>query len=101
MKKNLLSIVLLCILLVGSAFAQSRTITGKVTSASNGSAVAGVSVLVQGASQSTQSGQNGNYSIIANTGGSLVFRAIGFEDHYHRRLKRYKCGLSRIFRSIR
>jgi TonB-linked SusC/RagA family outer membrane protein len=79
MKQKLLSILLLCTLLIGTAYAQSRTISGKVTSAEDGSSLPGVSVLVQGTSTGTQTDANGNYSINvpANANG-LVFRFIGF-----------------------
>ncbi len=79
MKQKLLSIFLLCTLLVGTAYAQSRTISGRVTSADDGSSLPGVSVLVQGTNTGTQTDANGNYSLtVPENANSLVFRFIGF-----------------------
>ena len=79
MKQKLLSILLLCTLLVGTAYAQSRTISGTVTSADDGSGLPGVSVLPQGGGTATQTDANGNYSLsVATNVKALVFRYVGF-----------------------
>src|SRR5690606_3324295 len=79
MKQKLLSILLLCTLLIGTAYAQSRTVSGKVTSAEDGSSLPGVSVILQGTSTATQSDANGTYSITIPAGDqSLSFRYLGF-----------------------
>ena len=54
MKQRLLSILVLCTLLVGASYAQNRQVTGKVTSANDGSPIAGVSVTVVGSTTATQ-----------------------------------------------
>lgn len=79
MKQKLLSILLLCTLLVGTAYAQSRTISGTVTSAEDGSTLPGVSVTVQGSSVGTQTNANGSYSLsVPSDARALVFSFLGF-----------------------
>ncbi|MEJ5055017.1 SusC/RagA family TonB-linked outer membrane protein [Sphingobacterium sp. MYb382] len=80
MKQKLLSIFLLCTLLVGAAYAQNRQVSGKVTSASDGKPVSGVSVAVAGTNTATQTDGSGNYSISAANGTTLVFTYIGFNS---------------------
>lgn len=58
------------------AYAQQRTITGKVTN-ETGAPLGGVSVIIQGTTQGTQTNTDGNYSIRAATGQVLQFRFIG------------------------
>ncbi|WP_448699489.1 SusC/RagA family TonB-linked outer membrane protein [Mucilaginibacter sp. AW1-3] len=78
MKKNLLSLLLLSLFALGSAFAQSRKITGTVTG-DDGMSIPGVSVKVQGSSLGTQTNALGEYSItVPQNAKSLVFSYIGF-----------------------
>src|SRR5881409_2538584 len=65
-------------LLLGSApgFAQQRTVTGKVTS-EQGTPLSGVTVAVKGASTTTSTNHQGDYSIAAEAGQTLQFRLIG------------------------
>jgi TonB-dependent starch-binding outer membrane protein SusC len=77
-------ILLLCIfpLLVTSlsVVAQERTITGKVTSADDASALPGVNVVVKGTNTGTVSDVNGTYRLTVPTSGTtLVFSFIGFK----------------------
>jgi len=72
---------LLCVLVViGSAFAQSRTITGVVTD-NMGQPLPNASIVVKGTSIGTTSGEGGKFSLTvpANTK-SIVISAIGFGD---------------------
>lgn len=81
MRKTIVASVFLCLLLYmvpGTAFAQSRTITGRVTSAA-GSALPGVTVSVQGSARATSTDDKGNFSILATTGQILSFSSIGYE----------------------
>lgn len=55
MKQKLLTIFM-SMLLIGASYAQERTITGRVTDADDGSALPGVTVMVQGTSIGTQTG---------------------------------------------
>lgn len=58
--------------------AQTRTITGKVTSADDGSALPGVNVVLKGTTTGVVTGPQGNYSItVPSGGGTLVFSFIG------------------------
>ena len=57
--------------------AQEMTITGTVTSASDEAALPGVSVVLQGTQQGTQTDFDGNYTIEANKGDVLLFSFVG------------------------
>jgi len=78
MKRKLLLVfgILLCI--TGSLLAQNRTIKGKVTSADDASVVPGAIVQVKGTTVASQTDSNGEYSISAGPGQTLVFSFIGF-----------------------
>lgn len=58
--------------------AQNRQVSGKVTSATDGSPISGASVVVQGSNDATQTDGNGNYSISVSSGAQLSFRYIGY-----------------------
>ncbi|WP_227990881.1 SusC/RagA family TonB-linked outer membrane protein [Flavisolibacter ginsenosidimutans] len=59
-----------------ACFAQQRTVTGRVTSADN-QPLAGISVTVKGTTTGTSTDANGNFSINAATGSTLVFSGVG------------------------
>ena len=64
----------------GLLAAQERTITGKVTSAEDGSALPGVNVILKGTSHGTATNGNGDYSLVVPAkGGTLVFSFIGVQ----------------------
>ncbi|HYF68836.1 MAG TPA: SusC/RagA family TonB-linked outer membrane protein [Ohtaekwangia sp.] len=78
-------IILLCLTAVfmlasGVAWAQERTVSGRVTSAEDGSALPGVNVVVKGTTNGTVTDVNGNYTITAPSEGVLVFTFIGLES---------------------
>ncbi len=77
MKNNLLTILLLSILALNTAVAQSRKISGKVTSSDDGLSLPGVTVQVQGTTTGTQTNANGEYVIEASDKQSLVFTYVG------------------------
>jgi TonB-linked SusC/RagA family outer membrane protein len=63
-----------------AVWAQSRTITGKVTSKEDGAAMPGVNILLKGTQKGTSTNATGNYSL--EVGGSdavLVFSFVGYE----------------------
>ena len=62
------------------SFAQEKTITGTVTSAADGLPLPGVNVIVQGTSRGVQTDFDGNYTIKASTGETLVFSFIGMKE---------------------
>ncbi|WP_040281146.1 SusC/RagA family TonB-linked outer membrane protein [Psychroserpens damuponensis] len=61
------------------SFAQEKTVTGTVTSATDGLPLPGVSVIVKGTSRGVQTDFDGNYSIKASTGETLVFSFVGMK----------------------
>lgn len=78
-------------LLQGFAFLETRTITGKVTSAEDGSALPGINVLLKGTTTGTATDAKGNYSIQIPSGrGTLVFSFIGLKT------KEIKIGSSNV-----
>jgi ferric enterobactin receptor len=81
MRKTIVAAVFLCLmfyLVPGIAFAQSRTITGKVTS-ETGTPLPGVTVSIQGTARATPTSADGNFSILAETGQTLSFSSVGYE----------------------
>lgn len=69
------------LLLVSAAFhpVPERTITGKVTSASDGNILPGVNVMLKGTNNGTVTDGKGDYTItVPTSGGTLVFSFIGF-----------------------
>lgn len=64
-------------LLMQLSFAQDRAITGKVTSSDDGLPLPGVNVIVKGTSRGVQTDFDGNYSIRAKSGETLVFSYVG------------------------
>lgn len=75
--------LLLCsavVFALSGAMAQERTVSGKVTSTEDGSALPGVNVLVKGTTTGTVTDADGNYRLsLPATGGSLVFSFIGLQ----------------------
>lgn len=79
MKQKLLCFLMLGILLIGSANAQQRRITGRVTSDADGSPIAGASVSAVGTALVTQTGDDGSYTIsVPSNVQSLEFRFLGY-----------------------
>lgn len=60
-----------------SAWSQ-RTVTGKVTSAEDGSSLPGVNVIVKGSTQGTVTDADGGYTLAVPASGVLTFSFIGF-----------------------
>ncbi|UBZ07606.1 SusC/RagA family TonB-linked outer membrane protein [Salegentibacter mishustinae] len=71
-------LTLLLVLVVQITFAQERTITGTVVD-EDGLPLPGVTVLVKGTNQGTQTDFDGNYSIAANQGDVLVYSFVGMK----------------------
>ena len=78
MRKNLLTLLGGLLLLCSQAFAQSREVTGTVTSKDDGSLLPGVSIRIAGTSTGTLSNDKGEYSINARPGQTLIFSFVGF-----------------------
>lgn len=77
MKQKLLFCFSICFALWFQAFAQEAEVTGKVTDATTGESLPGVSVIVDGTSRGTVTDLDGNYSISVSQGATLVFQSIG------------------------
>lgn len=68
------------VLIAANLMAQDRTVTGKITSADDGSPIPGVTVLLKGTTVGAISDMDGAYKIsVPSSGGTLVFSFIGFE----------------------
>lgn len=70
-------------ILLGAAptvWAQTRTITGKVTSKEDGAAMPGVNILLKGSQKGTSTNATGNYSLeVSGSNPVLVFSFVGYE----------------------
>jgi TonB-linked SusC/RagA family outer membrane protein len=83
MRKNLLAKILplFLMLITSMAWAQERTVKGKVTSAEDGTGLPGVNVVVKGTTNGTVTDSEGNYTISTPaSGGSLTFSFIGLRS---------------------
>ena len=78
MKQKLLSSFFALVFLIGVSYAQNRQVSGKVTSATDGSPISGVSVSVVGSTTATQTDGSGNYSISVSNSSVLSFSYIGY-----------------------
>jgi TonB-linked SusC/RagA family outer membrane protein len=77
MKKILL--ISFFVALFSVAWAQERTVTGKVTAEDDGSPLPGVNVIVKGTTNGSTTDATGFYSVsVPASGGTLVFTFIGF-----------------------
>lgn len=79
--RKVLFLLLGVLFLAGQAFAQSRTIKGRVTSADDGQPVIGAAVVVKGTSTGAVTNPDGEYTIQVPGGATtLVVRSIGMKD---------------------
>ncbi|MCX2739895.1 SusC/RagA family TonB-linked outer membrane protein [Pontibacter anaerobius] len=77
MKKELLLSFLMIFALMTSAWAQAQTVSGRVTAASDGSILPGVTVLEKGTTNGITTDANGEYRLNVQPNATLVFRFIG------------------------
>ncbi|MDZ7935199.1 MAG: TonB-dependent receptor [Emticicia sp.] len=77
MRKNLLSLLFSVIIGV-QAFAQDKTVSGKVTSSDDGSPLPGVNITVKGTTKGASTDASGVYKIAAPANSVLVFSYVGF-----------------------
>jgi TonB-linked SusC/RagA family outer membrane protein len=82
MKKFLLTKFLFLLLISSAAWAQEKTVSGKVTSSEDGTPLPGVSVLLKGTTNGTVTDSDGKYSLLVNGGGNqfLIFSFIGLKS---------------------
>jgi len=74
----LLSVVFLGVFLTGTMNAQGIRVTGKVTDAADGSALAGVTVIEKGTANGTMTDASGNYSLNVSPTSVLQFSYVGY-----------------------
>lgn len=77
-KKTLPILVFILFVCSSAAFSQGTIVTGQVSSASDGSPLPGVTVVVKGTNHGTSTDFDGNYSIRVPENGTLVFSYVGF-----------------------
>ncbi|MDR3143227.1 MAG: SusC/RagA family TonB-linked outer membrane protein [Tannerellaceae bacterium] len=75
--KKFLMLTVACLLVGVAAFAQTKTITGKVIGSDDELGVP-ASVQIKGTAKGVSADIDGNYSIVAEQGQTLVFSAIGY-----------------------
>lgn len=79
MRKFLLTLHALAFVLF--AYAQERTVSGRITSKEDGSPLPGVNVILKSSTSGTVSDADGRYSLtVPNGGGTLVFSFIGLQS---------------------
>lgn len=78
MKKLLMLVACFLLMIPSQVFSQQKTVTGKVVSSSDGLPLPGVSVVVEGTTTGTATDVEGNYSIPADVGSTLVFTFLGY-----------------------
>ncbi|HEY0654847.1 MAG TPA: TonB-dependent receptor [Chryseosolibacter sp.] len=71
-------LTVLLMLITTIAWSQSRTVTGKVTSADDGTGLPGVNVIEKGTNNGTATDAEGNYSINVGNNATLVFSFVGY-----------------------
>jgi TonB-linked SusC/RagA family outer membrane protein len=75
----LTGLILLCC--TATAWAQTKEVTGKVTDATDGSPLAGVTVKVKNASNSTTTGADGAFRLnVPEAATTLIFSSIGYTE---------------------
>ena len=74
----LTGLILLC---YATALAQTKEVTGRVTDAADGSPIAGVTVKVKNAPNSTTTGADGSFRLnVPESATAIVFSSIGFTE---------------------
>lgn len=70
---------LVCLFANHLGWSQNRQVTGKVTSATDNSPLAGVNIVIKGSPKGTTTSADGSYKIAVNDGTTLIFSFLGFE----------------------
>jgi TonB-linked SusC/RagA family outer membrane protein len=82
MRKKLFLTIIMFLVLLGSAFAQERSVSGRITSAVDGSPLPGVNVVVAGTNSGTISDMNGKYTIKVPAGSNVLeFTFVGMKPN--------------------
>src|SRR6187551_4019526 len=72
-------LTVLLLLVTATAWSQSRTVSGKVTSSDDGSGLPGVNIVEKGTSNGTVSDASGSYSVTVGANSTLVFSFVGYK----------------------
>ena len=80
MKRNftISGLFLLCFFIINTAFAQNTTIKGKVTDATTGDALAGISVIIKGTTNGTQTDASGAFALSVAPNSTLLLSSLGY-----------------------
>ena len=78
--KKFLILFITCMFVGVSAFAQTKTVTGKVIGGDDNQGIPGATVLIKETGRGQAADVNGNYSIQVATGQTLLFSAIGYAE---------------------
>jgi len=70
---------LISMLFITHTYAQTRTITGVVTDAADGSLIPGAAVIIKGTTMGTSTGIDGDFTLQASNGDILTVSFVGYE----------------------
>ncbi len=73
-------LLLVAVIFSSSIYAQEKTVTGKVTSSTDGIGLPIVNVVIKGTDKGVSSDFDGNFSIQASSSDVLVFKFLGFKE---------------------
>ena len=73
-------LLLVAVIFSSSIYAQEKTVTGKVTSSTDGIGLPSVNVVIKGTDKGVSSDFDGNFSIQASSSDVLVFKFLGFKE---------------------
>jgi TonB-dependent SusC/RagA subfamily outer membrane receptor len=77
--RKVLFLLLSVLFLGGQVYAQSRTVTGRVTDGKDGSPIPGVTIQIKGTNKGTMSTPDGSYKItVDNSNAVLTFSFVGY-----------------------
>ncbi len=78
--RAMMLVLLMAVVSLGTVSAQVITVTGTVTDAVDGTPVVGCSVVVKGNKNGVITNMNGQYSILAKKGDTLLFQFVGYKQ---------------------
>ncbi|MCW3462714.1 SusC/RagA family TonB-linked outer membrane protein [Chitinophaga nivalis] len=77
--RKVLFLLLSVLLLGGQVFAQSRTVTGKVTDAGDGTAIPGANIQIKGTTKGVTTNPDGTFSVQVADNATLLVSFIGYD----------------------
>lgn len=73
-----LVLLIVTVFSISSAYAQNKTVTGKVTSSEDGAPIPGVNIIVKTTTTGTVTDVDGQYAVVVEEDDILVFSSIGY-----------------------